>query len=88
MAIQYFKIAGKVGTFVMFDDTTSQAQIVIKTELQDQKAALITRIQQNPRPDNATLLEWAKHNYPYVNHDAEEAELARINEILDAIRNL
>lgn len=84
--MQYFKI--DAGKFIQFNETNNQAQIIVKDELQAQKNALQDRIRQHPRPSDAELLLWAKANYPYVDHEAEEAELATINAILDAIKSL
>jgi hypothetical protein len=85
----YFKIG--TGKFIQYDETTERAVIIIKSDLQAQKLALEERIAQAD-PDMPTDGEgwkaWAKANYPYVNHDAEIAELARIEAILLAIKEL
>jgi len=89
--MQYFKIAGKVGTFVEYDDTTGRANIIVKSDIVQQRLDLIARIGA-PDPEqpttNAAWIAWGKAHYPYMNHDAEIAELARIDAIIAAIKDL
>ena len=82
--MQYFKIS--TGKFIEFDDVTNRATILVKEDLQSQKINLVAQIKVNPMPTNTELLKWAKDNYPYVDHSAEQAELDRINSILEAIK--
>ena len=89
--MQYFKIAGKTGMFVEFDDANNRTTLVVKTDLQQQRQELIARIG-TPDPTqpttNAAWIVWAKANYPYVDHSAEQAELTRVDAILAAIKDL
>lgn len=82
----YFKI--DTGKFIEFNEDTNSARILVKADLITEKKALIDRIKVNPQPTNTELLEWAKENYPYVDHSVEEKELENINLTLDAIRAL
>ncbi len=87
--IQYFKIA--TGKFIEYDDATERARIILKSDLLNQKSELIARIgtiDPNVPTTNAAWILWAKANYPSVDHSVEQAELDKINLILDAIRNL
>lgn len=87
--MQYFKIG--TGKFIQYDETTDRAVIIIKTDLQAQKQDLQARISTadpNQPSTNANWVAWAKANYPYVDHSLEQAELERINSILDAIKAL
>lgn len=87
--MQYFKIS--VGKFIEYDETTNYARIIIKTELQTQKQELINRIgaiDPNQPTTNAGWIAWAKANYPYMDHSREQAELDRIQAVLDAIKDL
>jgi hypothetical protein len=91
MAIQYFKIAGKVGKFVMVEENNGHATIFLKADLLTQKADLIARIgttDTSVPTTNAEWIAWAKANYPYVSHAAEQAELDRITAIIEAIKDL
>lgn len=89
MAVQYFKIIP--GKFIEYDDATNRASIIVKTELQQQKLELEARIataDPNQPKTNAEWVAWARNNYPYVDHSAEQAELDRIMAVLDAIKAL
>lgn len=85
----YFKIG--TGKFIQYDEATERAVIIVKADLQAQKADIIARINEtdpNQPSTNADWIAWAKANYPYVDHSVEQAELDRINSILDAIKAL
>lgn len=87
--MQYFKIS--VGKFIEYDDLTNRATIIIKADLQAQKQDLLARlatVDPNQPKTNAEWIAWAKANYPYVDHTAEQVELDRIQVILDAIKDL
>jgi hypothetical protein len=87
--MQYFKIAA--GKFIQYDETNERAVIIVKADLIEQKRLLIERIgtpDPNQPKTNAQWVEWAKANYPYIDHSQEQAELDRIQAILDAIRDL
>lgn len=64
------------------------AKVIDTKELEAQKADIEKRLAEAVIPTDKQLLEWAKANYPYVNHSAEIAELERINNILEAIKSL
>lgn len=85
----YFKVGA--GKFVEFDDMKERARVIIRAELVEQKRLLQERIataDPNQPKTNAEWIAWAKANYPYVDHSAEQAELERIETILDAIKAL
>lgn len=85
----YFKIG--IGKFIEYDEVTSKAIIVIKSDLLTQKSDLEARIataDPNMPKTNAQWVTWAKSNYKYVDHSAEVTELNRINGILEAIKLL
>lgn len=87
--MQYFKIS--TGKFIEYDKTNNFARIIIKADLLAQKASLEERIAQadpNMPTTNEQWREWAKNHYPYVSHQAEIDELAKVNAIIDAIKNL
>jgi hypothetical protein len=87
--MQYYKIS--TGKFIQYDEQNNRAVIIIKSELVAQKQALTERIataDPNQPKDNAGWVAWAKMHYPYVNHQMEIAELARIEAILLAIKSL
>jgi hypothetical protein len=87
--MQYFKIS--TGRFIQYDETTERSKIIIKADLQAEKQELQARIAEadpNQPTTNAQWVTWAKANYPYVDHSAEQTELNRINTILEAIREL
>lgn len=87
--MQYFKIS--TGKFIEYDEVTERAQIIIKTELQKEKQELQDRIgavDPNKPTTNAEWVAWGKANYPDIDHSQEQAELDRINSVLDAIKSL
>ena len=87
--MEYFKIGP--GKFIQYDPNTERATILLRDELQAERQALLARIDTadpNQPTTNAAWVAWAKANSPYVAHGAEVAELARIDAILDAIREL
>lgn len=80
-----------MGKFIEYDDVTSSAKIIVKEDLQQQKAALETRIgtaDPNLPKTNAEWITYAKERYKYVDHSAEQLELGRVNSVLLAIKNL
>ncbi len=87
--MQYFKIS--TGKFIEFNELTDQARIIVKDDLQQQKTELETRIG-TPDPNmpktNAEWIAYAKEQYKYVDHSAEQAELDKINAQLLAIKNI
>lgn len=81
------------GEFIIIDDviTKGAPQKVIKADLQQQKDELQARIataDPNQPQTKDAWAEWGKAHYPYVNHQAEVEELARVQSILEAIREL
>jgi hypothetical protein len=87
--MQYFKIGA--GKFIQFDELTNSAKIIVKSELQNEKAELTARIgavDPNLPKTNAEWIAWAKAHYDYVDHSQEQAELDRIQAILDIIKDL
>ena len=91
MAKQYFKIAGKTRMFVELDDDTNRVQVIVRDELIAQRNELQTRIG-TPDPNipktNAEWIAWAKANYSYIDHTAEQAELDKVLALIDAIKAL
>lgn len=87
--MQYFKIS--TGKFIEFNELTDQARIIVKDDLQQQKTELETRIG-TPDPNipktNAQWVTYAKEQYKYVDHSAEQSELDKVNAQLLAIKNL
>jgi hypothetical protein len=59
-------------------------QLVDPKELEKQKADIEARIE--PQPDDKELLEWAKVNYPMVDHSMEIKELQKIIDTLSLIK--
>lgn len=87
--MQYYKIA--IGKFIEYDEATNFARIIIKADLLQQKKDIEARIataDPNMPTTNAGWVAWAKEHYPYVDHSAEITELAKIQAIIDAIKNL
>lgn len=84
--MQYFKIS--TGKFIEFDEDSQKARIIVKADLVAEKQELVERIKINPQPTNKELLAWAKTNFPFVDHTAEQGELDKINVVLDAIKSL
>lgn len=85
----YFKISP--GKFIEYDDVTSSAKIIVKEDLQQQKAELETRIgtaDPNLPKTNAEWIAYAKERYKYVDHSMEQSELDRVNSVILAIKNL
>lgn len=79
----------KIGTGKFVEINGGQAKVFLKSELQQQKADIRARLDAVSRPSNAELLDWAKQNHPhFFSTAAEEAELERINGVLDIINNL
>lgn len=87
--MQYFKIS--TGKFIEYDEATNSARIIVKADLQQQKTELETRIG-TPDPNmpttNGQWITYAKEQYKYVDHSAEQAELDKINAQLLAIKNI
>jgi len=87
--MQYFKIGP--GRFVQYDEAAERARILARAELVAERQALQERIataDPNQPKTNAEWIAWAKAHYPYVDHGAEIEALARIEAILEAIRDL
>lgn len=90
LSIQYLF---NMETFITKDNKTiiydnGSARVIDPKELEAQKADIEKRLAEAVIPTDKQLLDWAKANYPYVNHSAEIAELERINNILEAIKSL
>ena len=89
MAIQYFRVA--IGKFIQYDDVTSRAIIILRTDLQTEKKELQDRIgapDPNIPTTNAQWIAWGKAHYSYIDHSAEQARLDEVNAILTAIKDL
>lgn len=87
--MQYFKI--ETGKFIKYDEATGRAEIIVKTELQSEKKSLEDRIavaDPNQPSTKDEWVSWAKANYPYVDHSAEQARLDEVSSILVAIKEL
>lgn len=87
--MQYFKIGP--GKFIMYDEATERARIILRADLLEQKYLLDERINEadpNQPKTNAEWVAWAKAHYPYVDHSAEIAELERVQAIIGAIKDL
>lgn len=88
MAVVYFKI--EPGKFIQFDSSNNRAIIIVKSELQQLKASLEARlsaIDPNKPRTNQEWVAWAKAHYPIVDHSSEITELARVQAILDGIKD-
>jgi hypothetical protein len=87
--MMYFKIGP--GRFIEYDEKTERATIITREELTAQKQELIRRIGE-PDPNmpttNAGWIAWAKAQYPYMDHSAEQAELDRVTAVIAAIKDL
>jgi len=89
--IQYFKIAGKVGKFVEYDETTNRTVILVKSELLRHKQQLQDRINTADPSQPKNDKEWiayGKSVYPYMDFSATIDELARVQTQIDAIKDL
>lgn len=87
--MQYFKIS--TGKFIQFDEINDRAVIIIKSDLQTQKKELQARIgttEPGLPTTNAEWIAYGKANFPYTDHSAEQAELDKVNIILEEIKNL
>lgn len=72
--MQYIKIDPK--TVIGYDLATRTCKMFNPTELLAEKTAAETRLAQiPPKPDDKTLLEWAKTNYPTLNYETEKQTL-------------
>ena len=89
--ILYFKVSGARGTYISIDDETNSVILYNKFDLQSKKEYLKEQIAQ-PDPNlpstNAEWISWGKANYPYINHASEILELAQVQAVLDAIKDL
>ena len=72
--------------WVEVDEVRNISRIIIKSELGIQKADIEKRLSEATIPTDEEFLVWAKQNYPFTDHSAEEAELAKINEILESLK--
>lgn len=84
--MQYIKVDDT--TWVKVDIENRQVELLKKTELEDQKEKLATRLAEHPEvPSDKFLLDWAKQNYPQSVDGTQRTKLsltiASINEDLD-----
>ena len=89
--ITFYKVNGEKGKYISVNDETDQVILYNKFNLQSQKEYLQAQIAQtdsNLPATNAAWIAWAKDHYPYLHHDAEIAQLAAVQAILDAIKAL
>ena len=76
-------ITTKDGKILAYDN--GKVTIIDKKQLLMEKEDLNERIALDVMPDDAKLLEWAKGNYPVVDHSQEVKRLDEINNILEKI---
>lgn len=76
-------ITTKDGKTLMYDN--GAVSVVDVKSLKSEKEGLEERIALDIVPDDKKLLEWAKNNYPMVDHSAEIKRLEQINIILSLI---
>jgi hypothetical protein len=89
--ITFYKVNGVRGSYISVNDETDQVILYNKFNLQSRKDYLkivIDQVDPNLPTTNTQWIAWAKANYHYINHAAEIAELASIQAILDAIKDL
>lgn len=87
--MQYFKIAP--GKFIQYDDTTGRLTVLVRSELLTEKQELLERIRlgDSQQPTSAAAwIAWAKANYPYVDHSAEQIRVDEIEVLLGALKEL
>ena len=86
----YLKVNGG-DTYIEYNPDTKQSVVLVKSELEAQKAALEERIAtadpNRPTTDEAWIT-WAKANYIGVDHSAEIAELEKVTFQLSSIEAL
>lgn len=85
----YYKIS--TGKFIEYNEDNDSARIILRTDLQQQKTELETRIgTADPLmpKTNAEWIAYGKSCYKGVDHSAEEWELSKVNAQLLAIKNL
>jgi hypothetical protein len=75
------KFQTKDGNVIIYD--RGRAEVINPKELEKEKEAIEIRIQ--PPPNDKVLLQWARDNYPRVNHEREIRELEGINEKLSLV---
>lgn len=79
----YAKI--KPGVWVKYEDAAESGTILFKRKLVERRKEINIRLGDLPvSPSNATLLAWARENYPMMNYGPEREALAKE---LDAIEN-
>lgn len=64
----------------------TKADIIDVKSLEAQKSDIEERISMDVIPDEKELLEWARANYPMVDHSQELLELDKINSLLDNLK--
>lgn len=82
--MKYIKIDSN--TFIQFNGETQQSVTLNKGELENQVTEIEKRLKNAIIPTDEELLAWAKENYPFVDHSAEQIELERIQGILDQLK--
>lgn len=78
-------------TFTTKDNKTiiydnGSARVIDPKELEAQKADIEKRLAEAVIPTDKQLLDWAKANYPKLDHSAEQAELVKIDTILASVK--
>ena len=76
--MMYFKIDAH--TFIQYDEVGGGLSVILKSDLIAQQEKLKNV---PPAPDNATLLAWAKINYPGIeNMGRDKDKIAELNDLI------
>lgn len=82
----YAKI--KAGVWVKYEDAVESGTILFKRKLIERRKEINTRLDDLPAsPSNATLLAWARENYPMMNYGPERESLVRELDAINADLN-
>lgn len=82
--MMYFKVGQ--GKFIQFDETTSVASVILKSDIVAQRDSLINV---PPVPSNQVLLDWARINYPGIAQMGRDKEkIAELNNLLSILNAL
>jgi hypothetical protein len=77
--MQYFKVEDDADRWVMYDPDANSSMVISKKEIDEQIKEAEARLKEIPdMPDDKTLLEWAKENYPMMDYSTEKTALEKI----------
>ena len=89
--ITFYKVNGVRGVYISINDETDEVIKYNKFNLQSRRSELqaeIATTDPNLPVTNAQWIAWGKAHYHYLDHSRAIAELAKVQAILDAIKNL